>query len=118
MRQRVAIAIALALDPKVLICDEPTTSLDINTQDQIVTLLKNIRRKTGTAIIFITHDMSLVRDIADRVCVMKDGSIIESGTIEDVFSSPQQEYTKELMRYAAYGKGRVHTHGDIHFHAQ
>lgn len=116
MRQRVAIAIALALDPKVLICDEPTTSLDINTQDQIVTLLKNIRRKTGTAIIFITHDMSLVRDIADRVCVMKDGSIIESGTIEDVFSSPQQEYTKELMRYAAYGKGRAHTHGDIHFH--
>ena len=70
MRQRVAIAIALALDPKVLICDEPTTSLDINTQDQIVTLLKNIRRKTGTAIIFITHDMSLVRDAVDRKSVV------------------------------------------------
>ncbi|MCQ4636744.1 ABC transporter ATP-binding protein [Anaerovorax odorimutans] len=106
MRQRIAIAIALAGDPKILLADEPTTSLDAGTQEQILKLLKKI----DIATIFITHDLSLVEDIADRVAIMKDGNIVETGPVEQVFSRPQNPYTKKLLGYLDYGKGRGHSH--------
>lgn len=116
MRQRVAIAIALACQPKLLLADEPTTALDQNTQEQILILLKNIQVKTGVAILFITHDLSLVESIADRTAVMYQGEIVEENTVARVFTLPQHEYTKRLLGYLDYGKGVGHTHGKIHFH--
>lgn len=111
MRQRVAIAIALAGNPKVLLADEPTTSLDEKTQVQILKLLKDIQMKTNVSIIFITHDLGLVEEYAERVIVMLDGEIVEEGTVEQIFESPNHEYTKRLMRYVNYGRGKEHTHG-------
>ena len=116
MRQRVCIAAALALEPDILICDEPTTALDKKTQDQIVELLTRIRRERGQTMIFVTHDLGLVEKVADRICVMKAGRIIEEGSKDEIFRAPKEEYTKELLYYARYGKGNTHTHGDIHFH--
>ncbi len=116
MRQRVCIAAALALEPDILICDEPTTALDKKTQDQIVELLTRIRRERGQTMIFVTHDLGLVEKVADRICVMKAGRIIEEGSKDEIFNAPREEYTKELLYYARYGKGNTHTHGDIHFH--
>ncbi|MEG1584999.1 MAG: ATP-binding cassette domain-containing protein, partial [Anaerovorax sp.] len=117
MRQRVAIAIALAGNPKVLLADEPTTALDGETQTQILQLLKEIQKKTGVAIIFITHDLSLVETFADRVVVMLGGEIVEEGTVKALFENPHHEYTKRLMRYVNYGKGKEHTHGK-HIHEE
>lgn len=116
MRQRVAIAIALACQPKLLLADEPTTALDRNTQEQILILLKNIQVKTGIAVLFITHDLSLVESIADRIAVMYQGEIVEENTVARVFSLPQHAYTKRLLGYMDYGKRTGHTHGKIHFH--
>ncbi len=106
MRQRIAIAIALAGQPKLLLADEPTTALDQETQSQILALLKKI----DIATIFITHDLSLVEDIADRVAIMQDGEIVETGPVSQVFDSPQHPYTRKLLGYLDYGKGRGHDH--------
>jgi microcin C transport system ATP-binding protein len=96
-RQRVMIAMALALKPDLLIADEPTTALDVTIQAQILHLLKELQRDLGMALLFITHDLALVRAVADRVCVMKDGLIVEQGAIADVFSRPQHDYTRHLI---------------------
>lgn len=96
-RQRVMIAMALALEPSLLIADEPTTALDVTTQAQILKLLRELQEKRNTAILFITHDFGVVADIADEVIVMKEGSIVEEGTAEQVLYSPQHEYTKALI---------------------
>ena len=96
-RQRVMIAMAIANKPKLLIADEPTTALDVTVQAQIVKLLKRINQKKGTAILFISHDLSLVRRLCSRVIVMKDGRIVEQGAMEDIFENPQQEYTQKLI---------------------
>lgn len=97
MRQRVVIAIALACDPEVLIADEPTTALDVTIQAQILELLKEIQEKTGTAVIFITHDLGVVASIADRVAVMYAGEIVEIGTVDEIFYNPKHPYTWGLI---------------------
>ncbi|MDO4544680.1 MAG: ABC transporter ATP-binding protein, partial [Bacillota bacterium] len=102
MRQRIVIAIALAGEPKLLLADEPTTALDEETQEEIMKLLKDIQRKTGVAILFITHDLSLVEDIAQRVAIMKDGQLVEEGPVAEVFADPQHEYTRKLLGYLDY----------------
>ncbi len=97
MRQRVVIAIALAADPKVLICDEPTTALDVTVQAQILELIGRLKRERELAVIFITHDLGVVANIADRVAVMYAGKIVEEGTVNDIFYSPAHPYTWALM---------------------
>ena len=97
MRQRVMIAMALALAPRVLIADEPTTALDVTTQAEILALMNRVRRETGAALVFITHDMSVVAQIADRVVVMRDGRKVEDGPVEQMFETPQHDYTKALL---------------------
>ena len=97
MRQRVMIAAALICDPKLLIADEPTTALDVTIQAQIIELLKRINREKGTAILFISHDLSVVRTLCSRVVVMNKGRIVESGPVEEVFNDPKEEYTKHLI---------------------
>jgi microcin C transport system ATP-binding protein len=96
-RQRVMIAMALANEPDLLIADEPTTALDVTVQAQILELLKELQGRLGMAILFITHDLGIVRKIADRVCVMKEGKIVEHGAVEDVFRAPQHPYTRALL---------------------
>lgn len=102
-RQRVMIAMSLANTPDLLVADEPTTALDVTVQAQILKLLKVLQRDHGMAILFITHDLGIVRRFADRVCVMTDGEIVERGPVEDVFERPQHAYTKHLL--AAEPKG-------------
>ena len=97
MRQRVVIAIALACKPKILICDEPTTALDVTIQAQIISLLKELKVKYDLTIIFITHDLGVVANIADRVAVMYAGDFVEIGTAEDVFYDPKHPYTWALL---------------------
>ncbi|KAB8139109.1 ABC transporter ATP-binding protein [Gracilibacillus oryzae] len=97
MRQRVVIAIALACNPKVLIADEPTTALDVTIQAQIIELMKDIQKKMDTSIIFITHDLGVVANVADRVAVMYAGKIVEIGTVDDVFYNPKHPYTWGLL---------------------
>ncbi|MEJ6479266.1 MAG: ATP-binding cassette domain-containing protein, partial [Octadecabacter sp.] len=96
-RQRVMIAIALANGPELLIADEPTTALDVTIQAQILDLLADLKDREGMSLLFITHDLTIVRKIADRVCVMKDGEIVEQGTTEDVFANPRHPYTQMLL---------------------
>jgi microcin C transport system ATP-binding protein len=96
-RQRVMIAMALANEPDLLIADEPTTALDVTVQAQILTLLKDLQGRLGMAMLFITHDLGIVRRIADRVCVMKDGKIVEENNAADIFKTPQHPYTKALL---------------------
>ena len=96
-RQRVMIAMALANEPDLLIADEPTTALDVTVQAQILKLLKDIQKRLGMAMLFITHDLGIVRKIADRVCVMQQGKIVESGEVERVFTAPEHPYTKALL---------------------
>ncbi len=110
MRQRIVIAIALAAEPKILLADEPTTALDEETQEEILKLLKEVQAKTGVAVLFITHDLSIVEDVADRVAVMKDGLLVEEGIVSEVFEDPQHEYTKKLLGYLDYKKNRGHNH--------
>jgi microcin C transport system ATP-binding protein len=96
-RQRVMIAMALANEPDLLIADEPTTALDVTVQAQIIALLKDIQARLNMSLLFITHDLGIVRKIAQRVCVMKDGKLVEQGTVESVFNSPQHPYTRALL---------------------
>ena len=98
MRQRIMIAMAISCQPKLLIADEPTTALDVTIQAQIVDELRALQQQTGMAILFITHDLGLVAEIADRVLVMYAGRIVESGPVRDVFASPRMPYTAGLMR--------------------
>lgn len=97
MRQRIVIAISLACNPKVLIADEPTTALDVTIQAQILELIKDLQEKTGVAVIFITHDLGVVANMADRVAVMYAGKIIEYGTSDDIFYNPKHPYTWGLL---------------------
>jgi peptide/nickel transport system ATP-binding protein len=96
-RQRVMIAMALALEPKLLIADEPTTALDVTTQAQVLRLIDNLRRKKGTAVLFITHDFGVVAEIADKVAVLQQGELVETGTVEEVLTRPQHPYTRRLL---------------------
>ena len=98
MRQRVMIAIALACEPKLLIADEPTTALDVTIQAQILDLMKDLQKKTGMGIIFITHNLGVVADICDKVSVMYAGKIVEQGPVDDIFYEPAHPYTKGLLR--------------------
>ncbi len=97
MRQRVVIAIAMACQPEILICDEPTTALDVTIQAQILDLLKKLQQKYGLTIIYITHDLGVVANVADRIAVMYAGDIVEIGTCEEVFYDPQHPYTWALL---------------------
>ena len=97
MRQRVVIAIALACEPDILIADEPTTALDVTIQSQILELIKDIQQKTGVAIIFITHDLGVVANVADRVAVMYAGKIVEEGLAEEIYYDPRHPYTWGLL---------------------
>ena len=96
-RQRVMIAMALANEPDLLIADEPTTALDVTVQAQIIALLKELQQRLGMSLLFITHDLGIVRKIANRVCVMKEGKIIEHGDVARVFAAPQHPYTRALL---------------------
>ncbi|WP_082979861.1 ABC transporter ATP-binding protein [Labrys sp. WJW] len=104
-RQRVMIAMALANDPDLLIADEPTTALDVTVQAQILALLKEMQARTGMAMLFITHDLSIVRKLADRVCVMLKGRIVDAGPTSEVFANPTSDYTRRLL--AAEPKGKA-----------
>jgi peptide/nickel transport system ATP-binding protein len=96
-RQRIMIAMALVLEPKLLIADEPTTALDVTTQKQILSLIRDLQRDHGTAVLFITHDMGVVADIADRVAVMRHGRLVETGTLDAILRTPTMEYTRNLL---------------------
>jgi microcin C transport system ATP-binding protein len=96
-RQRIMIAMALANEPDLLIADEPTTALDVTVQAQILSLLKDLQRRMGMAMLFITHDLGIVRKLADRLCVMKEGKIVERGPVEQVFTAPEHPYTRALL---------------------
>ncbi|MGO0060929.1 ABC transporter ATP-binding protein [Brevibacillus fluminis] len=98
MRQRAMIAIALACSPQLLIADEPTTALDVTIQAQILDLMRDLQKKTGTSIILITHDLGVVAEMCDRVIVMYAGKVIETGTVDEIFYNPQHPYTKGLLR--------------------
>ncbi|WJR76034.1 ABC transporter ATP-binding protein [Bradyrhizobium sp. NP1] len=96
-RQRIMIAMALVLEPKLLIADEPTTALDVTTQKQILTLIRDLQRDHGTAVLFITHDMGVVAEIADRVAVMRGGRLVETGSLDTILRNPAMEYTRNLL---------------------
>lgn len=97
MRQRVMIAAALIMEPKLLIADEPTTALDVTIQAQILRLLEKINREQGTAILFISHDLGVIRHLCGRVIVMNQGSVVEQGDVEEIFLHPGEAYTRKLL---------------------
>ena len=97
MRQRVVIAMAMACEPQLLICDEPTTALDVTVQAEILALINRLKREYGTAVMFITHDMAVVAQIADQVSVMYRGLQVEEGTVFEIFENPQHDYTRSLL---------------------
>lgn len=103
MRQRVMIAMAMINGPRLLIADEPTTALDAVTEREIVALIRRLAKEQTTSVIFISHDLSVLRALCDRVLIMKDGKVVEEGETEQVFDSPQEAYTKELMKAAVKG---------------
>ena len=97
MRQRVMIAIGLACDPELLIADEPTTALDVTIQAQIVDLVKDLRRKLGMSVVWITHDLALIAGLADRIVVLYAGTVVEDAPVDDLFAAPAHPYTKGLL---------------------
>ena len=97
MRQRVMIAAALVMEPKLLIADEPTTSLDVTIQAQILKLLQKINREQGTAVLFISHDLGVIRHLCSRVIVMNQGKAVEQGDVQEIFRHPSMEYTRKLL---------------------
>jgi ABC-type glutathione transport system ATPase component len=97
MRQRVMIAMALVCRPRILIADEPTTALDVTVQAEILGLIRSLQPETGMSVLFITHDMGVVAEIADRVAVMLNGQIVEHGTVQDIFDAPKHDYTRKLL---------------------
>ena len=101
-RQRICIALALMLEPKLLIADEPVSALDVTVQAQILKLLCKLNKELNIAILFISHDLKVVYSICDRVCVMKDGEIVEEGPVDDIYKAPKMEYTKQLLKAALY----------------
>ena len=97
MRQRIMIAIALACDPKLIIADEPTSALDVTIQNQIINLLNKLQKQLQLSYIFISHDMTVIKAISDRIIVLKDGLIVEENISSNLFNTPKSEYTKKLI---------------------
>ncbi len=116
MRQRIVAAIALAGDPEILICDEPTTALDVTIQAQILELISRLKEERGLSVLFITHDLGVVANMADRIAVMHDGEIVETGTAEDVFYRAKHPYTKALLAAVpgteVYGRPEAEQEGE------
>lgn len=102
MRQRVMIAMALSCDPLLIIADEPTTSLDVHIQAQILELLKNLIKNSNHSLLLITHDFGIVAEICDRVAVMKEGKIVEENTVQNLFKNPTHPYTQKLLECLLY----------------
>lgn len=96
-RQRAQIAAALIMKPKLLICDEPTTALDVTVQKTIIDLLKKLNDETGTGILFISHDLGVVKALCKKVIVMRNGLVVEEGTVDEIFGNPKEEYTRQLI---------------------